>query len=74
MAGLDPAISIGMVADWDCIVRKLAWAADGRVKPWVKPGHDGIGKPGHDGLASPAMTGWRVDPNGPWYHMPEGLN
>ena len=33
MAGLDPNISIGMVADWDCIVRKLVWVADGRVKP-----------------------------------------
>jgi hypothetical protein len=36
-AVLDPAISIGMVADWDCIVRKLVWVADGRVKP----GNDG---------------------------------
>ena len=26
-----------MVADWDCIVRNLVWARDGRVKP----GHDG---------------------------------
>jgi len=40
MAGLDPAISIGMIADCDCIVRKLVWVADGRVKP----GHDGGGE------------------------------
>jgi hypothetical protein len=26
----------GMVAEWDCIVRKLVQARDGRVKP----GHD----------------------------------
>src|SRR5277367_3530217 len=29
-----------MVADWDCIVRKLVRVADGRVKP----GHDGVGR------------------------------
>jgi hypothetical protein len=32
-----------MVADWDCIVRKLERVTDGRVKP-VKPGHDGVGR------------------------------
>jgi hypothetical protein len=37
MTGLDPDISIGMVADWDCIVRNLVRVTDGRVKP----GHDG---------------------------------
>jgi hypothetical protein len=33
---LDPTISIGMVADWDCIVRPLVWVADGRVKHHVR--------------------------------------
>jgi hypothetical protein len=35
-----------MVAEWDYIVRKLVWAADGRIKsghmwPGPSPGHDG---------------------------------
>ncbi len=33
-----------VVADWDCIVRKLVRVAGGRVKP----GHDVKVKPGHD--------------------------
>ena len=31
-----------MVADRDCIVRNWLRVADGRVKPRVKPGQDGV--------------------------------
>ena len=59
-----------MVAEWGCIVRKWVRAADGRVKPRVKPGHD-VGGVGRDGAAG--FDGPTVGIFGGWYQSPDDM-
>ena len=60
MTGLDPVISIRVVADWDCIVRNLLRVTDGRVKPVHDVGGERLLAElvYDDGTATAARSAW----------------